>query len=296
MPEFPDLELYLAALRARVLGQKLDKVVVKDPFVLRTVEPSPRELEGRVCQGLSRIGKRLVLAFEGDLFLVLHLMVAGRLAWNAKKHPVQHLLSWHFSAGWLSLTEAGTKRRAKVHILQGPAALQAQDPGGLEVHRVDLPTFAERLRLRRHTLKRALTDPGLFAGIGNAYSDEILLAARLSPVRMTTALEEGEVARLYQTCRELLDRWRDKLLAEWGESWPSKVTAFHPDMGAHGKYLQDCPQCQHPIQRIRYAENETNYCAHCQTDGRLLADRSLSRLLKQDWPRSLEEMEDLKSR
>jgi formamidopyrimidine-DNA glycosylase len=296
MPEYPDLELYLESLRKRVLGKTLLQSVLKDPFVLRSVEPPLSRLEGKTCVGLSRMGKRLVLSFEGDLHLVIHLMIAGRLQWKQGKHPANHLLSWQFSDGWLALTEAGSKRRAKVLLVQDEQALRMHDPGGIEVHSVDLKTFSEQLRLRRHTLKRALTDPTLFAAIGNAYSDEILLAARLSPVRLTTSLHDSEVEQLYVVIRDLLTDWKQRLISEWGADWPTKVTAFHPAMAAHGKYLQPCPQCQSPIQRIRYADNETNYCAECQTGGRLLADRSLSRLLKQDWPRSLDELEELRAK
>lgn len=279
-------------MRPRLLGQSLLEIQRKDPFVLRTVEPPLKDLVGLEVRQLRRLGKRIVLGFEKDHFLIIHLMIAGRFRWNESKMPGGCLVCWKFESGWLGLSEAGTKRRAKVHLVLGEAALAEHDPGGLEVMEASLEEFQTMLGSRRHTLKRALTDPTMFSGIGNAYSDEILLRARLSPVRMTTQLSPEESGRLYETIRSLLAAWRDALQAEWGAKFPTTVTAFHVDMAAHGKYLQPCPQCGQPIQRIRYAENETNYCAVCQTGGKLLADRSLSRLLKSDWPRTLEEMEE----
>lgn len=279
-------------MRTRLLGQKLLEIQRKDPFVLRTVEPPLQALLGLEVLELRRLGKRIVVAFEKDYFLIIHLMIAGRFRWNESKMPGGCLICWKFESGWLGLSEAGTKRRAKIHLVAGEAAVAEHDPGGLEVMEASLAEFRQMLGSRRHTLKRALTDPTMFSGIGNAYSDEILLRARLSPVRMTTQLSEEESQRLFETIRSLLAAWRDALKAEWGQKFPTTVTAFHADMAAHGKYLQPCPQCGQPIQRIRYAENETNYCAVCQTGGKLLADRSLSRLLKSDWPRTLEEMEE----
>ena len=274
------------------MGRKLLELQRKDPFVLRTVEPPLQSLIGLEVGGLSRLGKRIVVAFEQELFLIIHLMIAGRFRWNETKMPGGCLICWKFESGWLGLSEAGTKRRAKIHLVRGQAAVAEHDPGGLEVMEASLEEFRSMLGSRRHTLKRALTDPTMFSGIGNAYSDEILLRAQLSPVRMTTQLSEEESRRLFDTIRSLLTGWRDALQKEWGNKFPTTVTAFHADMAAHGKYLQPCPQCGQPIQRIRYAENETNYCAVCQTGGKLLADRSLSRLLKSDWPRTLEEMEE----
>lgn len=297
MPEYPDIELYLSALRPRTQGQRLLAVWQKDPFVLRTVEPPLKTLVGLSVRELRRVGKRIVLGFEDDLFLIVHLMIAGRFRWSdaaTKKPPGGCLMVWQFESGWLGLTEAGTKRRAKIHLVRGEVALAEHDPGGLDLFASSLADFQQRLTLRRHTLKRALTDPTLFSGIGNAYSDEILLRAGLSPVRLTTQLNEHEIARLHAAILNVLREWAEKLGTEWGGRFPTTVTAFHPDMAAHGKYGQPCPQCGQPIQRIQYAENEVNYCARCQTGDRLLADRSLSRLLKQDWPRTLEELDERK--
>jgi len=306
LPEYPDIELYLHALRARIQGQKLLKLQIRDPFVLRSVQPSPAQLEGRRLESLTRLGKRLVMHFEGGYFALLHLMIAGRFRFSepsvgqpakrvdtsGARAPGGCLVLWQFESGWLGLSEAGSKRRARLHLGSALEDLQAHDPGGLELQHCSLDEFGQRLQLRRHTLKRALTDPTLFSGIGNAYSDEILLRSCLSPVRLTTQLDETEILRLFRVCRSLLEEWRLRLIEQWGEKFPTTVTAFHPQMAAHGKYLQPCPQCGSPIQRIRYADNETNYCAQCQTGGRLLADRSLSRLLKQDWPKTIEEMEE----
>lgn len=296
MPEYPDIELYLSALRRRVQGKRLLTIDQKDPFVLRTVEPPLSSLPGLRLESLERLGKRIVLGFEQDLWLIVHLMIAGRFRWAEQKVPAGCLLAWHFESGWLGLTEAGSKRRAKIHLVQGREALLHHDPGGLDLFSCGLDGFTQQLRSRRHTLKRSLTDPTLFSGIGNAYSDEILLRARLSPVRLSTQLSDAEVEQLYLATLEILAQWRDRLQAQWGDKFPTTVTAFHTDMAAHGKYLQPCPQCSQLIQRIRYADNETNYCAQCQTGGRLLADRSLSRLLKQDWPRTLEELEERRHR
>lgn len=291
MPEYPDIELYLHSLESRLVNQVLEGVQQKDPFVLRTVQPPLKELIGSKVLSLRRIGKRIVLEFESQRFLVIHLMIAGRFRWNPKKSPTG-LLSLTFESGTLSLTEAGTKRRAKVHLVEGTEALKAHDPGGMEIFEATLEQFAAQLTSRRHTLKRALTDPTLFSGIGNAYSDEILLRARLSPVRQTTQLDSAETARLFESCQSTLSEWKAALIEEWAGKFPTTVTAFHPKMAAHGRYLSPCPQCSNPIQRICYSSNETNYCAHCQTEGRILSDRSLAKLLKADWPRTLEELEE----
>jgi formamidopyrimidine-DNA glycosylase len=294
LPEFPDIELYLSALRPRLQGQQLLEWQQKDPFVLRSVEPAPKALVGLRVLELRRLGKRIVIGFENDLWLVIHLMIAGRFRWaeRDKKAPGNCLAVMGFESGWLGLSEAGSKRRAKIYVVAGEEGVAAHNPGGMEVVGSSLEQFAARLRSRRHTLKRSLTDPTLFSGIGNAYSDEILLRAGLSPVRLTTQLDDAEVARLHRVIEEVLLHWQAHLQRQWGEKFPTTVTAFHADMAAHGKYGQPCPQCGSPIQRIRYAENETNYCPTCQTGGKLLADRSLSRLLKQDWPRSLDELEE----
>lgn len=294
MPEFPDIELYLSALRPRLLGQRLQTWQQKDPFVLRSYDPPPTELLHKEVLRLERLGKRIVFRFEGELALIVHLMIAGRFRWSDadKKPPGGCLFILGFDSGWLGMTEAGTKRRAKVFVVRGDEGVRAHDPGGMEVIGSSLAEFTQRLTSRRHTLKRSLTDPTLFSGIGNAYSDEILLRAHLSPVKMSTSLSEAEVQTLHETIQSVLLEWRDRLQGEWGSKFPTTVTAFHPLMAAHGKYLQPCPQCGNPIQRIRYADNETNYCPVCQTGGKLLADRSLSRLLKSDWPRSLDELDE----
>jgi len=294
MPEYPDVEIYVETLAARLLGQPLEAVELKDPFVLRSVEPAPASAVGRKVVGTRRLGKRVVLELEGSTFVVIHLMIAGRLRWRdpgAKAAPGT-LVRLVFPNGVLHLTEAGSKRRAKLYFEAGEERLEAHNPGGLEVFQTDLAGFSARLTLRNHTLKRALTDPTLFSGIGNAYSDEILHKARLSPVRLTQKLETAEIERLFQCTREVLTWWLEHFRAEVGTGFPEKVTAFRPEMAAHGKYGQPCPDCRDPIQRISYADNETNYCATCQTGGKLLADRSLSRLLKQDWPRSLDELDE----
>lgn len=279
---------------ARIGGQFLRSIQLKDPFVLRSVEPALNEAIGTRVRGIERLGKRLVIELDGELFVVIHLMIAGRFRWTelSRKPPSAVLVTLGFDTGWLSLTEAGSKRRARLFLVAGREELARHDPGGLEVVGSDFQEFSGRLRGRRHTLKRALTDPTILSGIGNAYSDEILLEVGLSPVRLTTQLDDAEMERLHQGCQKVLIQWRDSLRSQWGDRFPTTVTAFHPEMAAHGKYLQPCPRCGQAIQRIRYAENETNYCPNCQTGGRLLADRSLSRLLKQDWPRSLEQLEE----
>lgn len=295
MPELPDLVAYLRALDARIVGVELEGVRLQSPFLLRTVEPPLAECFGREVSGLRRLGKRIVIGLEGDLSLAIHLMVAGRLQWKegGSKLPKRAgLAAFDFSNGSLILTEAGSKRRASLHVVRGEEGLARLDRGGLEVLECSLSAFAERLRSENHTLKRALTDPRLFSGIGNAYSDEILLRARLSPLQWTSRLSETEIETLWRSCREVLREWTDRLVAEAEEAFPKKVTAFRPEMAAHGRFGEPCPQCGAPIQRIVYAENECNYCARCQTGGRLLADRALSRLLKGDWPRTLKELEE----
>jgi formamidopyrimidine-DNA glycosylase len=285
MPELPDVTVYIEALAQRIRGARLEQVRLFNPFLLRTAVPPIASTEGKRVTGLRRLGKRIVIELEGDLFLVLHLMIAGRLHWEGKKTR-STLAQFEFDAGTLSLTEAGSKRRASLHLVEGEAALRALDPGGIEVLEADLQQFASRLRAENHTLKRALTDPRLFSGIGNAYSDEILHRARLSPIALTASLSEEEVRTLYEATRSVLQEWVRRLRTE---GFPEKVTAFRPEMAVHGRYGEPCPVCGAPVQRIVYAENETNYCARCQTGGRILADRALSRLLKKSWPRSLDE-------
>ncbi len=295
MPELPDIEAYLAALRPRVIGQPLERVRVRSPFLLRSVAPALSAAERRRVDGVERIGKRIVFALEDELFLVLHLMIAGRLRWKKRgASPPGRigLAAFDFPAGTLLLTEASKKKRASLHVVAGRAELAAHDPGGLEVLESDLEGFARRLRSASHTLKRALTDPRLFSGIGNAYSDEILHRARLSPFKLTGRLAAEETERLFAAARAVLSEWAARLIAETGDGFPEKVTAFREGMAVHGRYRQPCPDCGAPVQRIVYAENEANYCPGCQTGGRILADRALSRLLKDDWPRNLEELED----
>jgi formamidopyrimidine-DNA glycosylase len=295
LPELPDVVVYLEALERRILDRRLDGVRLLSPFVLRTVEPPIAALHDRRVLRLRRMGKRLVLGFEEDLFLVIHLMIAGRLRWVARgaKAPGKiGLAAFDFEQGTLLLTEAGSRRRASLHVVVGNAGLAAFERGGLEPLEASAAEFAARLRLESHTLKRALTDPRLFSGIGNAYSDEILHRARLSPLKLTGRLSEEETARLFAAVKSVLQEWTRRLRAETGEGFPEKVTAFREGMAVHGRYRQPCPTCGTPVQRIRYAENETNYCPGCQTEGRLLADRGLSRLLKEDWPRSLEELDE----
>lgn len=294
MPELPDIELYRAALEKRVPGRALQRVRLASPFLLRTVAPPLDAINGLPVAELRRLGKRLVLGFPGPLFLVLHLMIAGRLFWRPPGAAIpgggRGLAAFDFAGGTLILTEAGAKKRASLHVVAGEAALAALDPGGAEPLTLDLDGFARRLTAANHTVKRALTDPRILGGIGNAYSDEILHRARLSPVAMTRALDGAAMARLHWATQETLAEWTRRLAAETGDSWPEKVTAFRPDMAVHGKFGRPCPVCAAPVQRIRHASNETNYCARCQTGGRLLADRSLSRLLKSDWPRDLDEL------
>ena len=294
MPELPDVVVYIEALERRVVGRTLERVRLLSPFILRTAVPPISSAEGKRVLALRRVGKRIVLELEGELFLVLHLMVAGRLRWLSPgtKPPGRITLAvFEFEDGSLAFTEAGTKRRASLHLVQGEAAVRAFDAGGLEVLEADLPAFAARLRSENHTLKRALADPRLFSGIGNAYSDEILHRARLSPVAMTSALDDEAVARLFEATRATLLGWTDRLRADAGADFPEKVTAFRDGMAVHGRFGKPCPVCGAPVQRIRYAENETNYCARCQTGGRVLADRALSRLLHKSWPRNIDELE-----
>ncbi|HKX38409.1 MAG TPA: DNA-formamidopyrimidine glycosylase family protein [Burkholderiales bacterium] len=291
MPELPDLTVYLESLERRILGRELRAVRLLNPFVLRTAVPPVSAAEGRKVIGLRRIGKRLVIALEGDLFLVLHLMIAGRLHWLEGKSKGRNVLArFEFDNGALAFTEAGTKRRASLHFVEGEEALKAMDPGGAEIASLDETSFLRLLKRENHTLKRALTDPRLFAGIGNAYSDEILHRARLSPIALTSQLEDEEVRTLYRAIRETMDFWVKTLRDEAQGGFPEKVTAFREGMAVHGRYGKPCPDCGAPVQRIVYAENETNYCARCQTGGRILADRALSRLLRKSWPRSIDEL------
>jgi len=296
MPELPDITVYVEALAARVVGggARLEEIGFRTPFVLRSVDPPPGEVEGREVTGVGRMGKRIVLALAGDLSVVMHLMIAGGLRWRdaGAKMPRGHILATlRFPRGTLVLTEAGTTRRASIHLVRGAEGMQALDRGGLEPLEAGRDDFATRLTSEVHTLKRALTDPRLFSGIGNAYSDEILHRARLSPLARTSSLSADEITRLHEATRSTLLEWTDRLRAEAGDGFPENVTAFREGMAVHGRYRLPCPACGAPVQRIRYAANETNYCARCQTGGRLLADRALSRLLRQDWPRSLDEVE-----
>ena len=300
MPELPDIELYLEALEARIHGDMLEKILLGSPFLLRSVAPAPTELEGKKVVDLRRLGKRVVIALEGELFMVIHLMIAGRLQWKEgsdrpKLQKKRGLARFDFASGSLTLTEAGTKKRASLRLVQGEDELARLDPGGLEVMESDLASFTRALRLENHTLKRSLTDPHLFSGIGNTYSDEILHRAKLSPVKWTSRLRGDEIERLYVATRDTLKEWTAQLRAEQQGEFPTKVTAFRPKMAVHGRYGKECPDCGGPVQRIRYAANETNYCPACQTEGKLLADRALSRLLKGDWPKSLEELEERKT-
>jgi formamidopyrimidine-DNA glycosylase len=299
MPELPDILLYLHALRPRIVGQRVLGTRLASPFLLRSIDPPLTAVSGLVVKDLHRIGKRIVFELEDELFLVFHLMIAGRFRWKeagARIPGKVGLLAIDFEHGTLVLTEAGTKRRASLHVVRGRTALVEHDPGGLEVITADMSRFAEALRRENHTLKRSLTDPHVFSGIGNAYSDEILHAARLSPFKQTSGLTDEEVSRLYDATRAVLRRWVERLQQETGDSFPEKVTAFHDGMAVHGRYGQPCPDCGSPVQRVVYAANEANYCATCQTGGRLLADRSLSRLMRNDWPRTLEELEQRKRR
>jgi formamidopyrimidine-DNA glycosylase len=298
MPELPDVVVYIEALERRIVGQVLEDVRLAGPSLLKTARPPLASLKGRKVERLRRIGKRIAIGLEGDLWLVLHLMIAGRLHWRergAKLVRRQGLAAFDFPHGSLVLTEFGPKKRASLHLVAGEGGLAERDPGGLEPLECDLEGFRAALTRESHTLKRALTDPRLFSGIGNAYSDEILHAARFSPLAMTRRLGDEEVARLHEATRATLTLWIERLRAEAGEGFPMKFTAFRPGMAAHGRYKQPCPVCGTPIQRIRYADNETNYCPRCQTGGRLLADRGLSRLLGKDWPKTIEELEALRS-
>jgi formamidopyrimidine-DNA glycosylase len=314
MPELPDITVYLEALDGRIVGHDLEKALITSPFLLRTATPPISSVEGKRVQGLRRLGKRICIGFEDELWLVIHLMIAGRLHWKTESRKPSRsgssskfkaqLALFQFDTGTLSLTEAGTQRRASLHLLQGEAALALLDRGGVELFTgkkaaganarlgefISLSQFTQTLLSENHTLKRALTDPRLFSGIGNAYSDEILWQAQLSPVKLTQKLSEEEIARLHAATRDTLISWVERLRAETGAGFPEKVTAFRTDMAAHGRYKEPCPRCGTPIQRIRYAANETNYCPTCQTAGKLLADRALSRLLREDWPRTVEDL------
>jgi formamidopyrimidine-DNA glycosylase len=299
MPELPDITAYIIAIEDRVLGQTLERVRLGSVFLLRTVDPPLSSVEGRTVRAVRRIGKRIAIGVEGDLWLVLHLMIAGRLHWKPAQAKIagrNALAAFDFSSGTLTLTEAGSKRRASLYVVRGEAALQSIDPGGVEIFSTDLDGFRSALSHENRTLKRALTDPRLISGVGNAYSDEILHAAQLSPITLTHKLKPEEWQRLFESTRSTMTLWMDRLVAEAKKSFPEKVTAFRPDMAVHGRFNQPCPRCGEKIQRIRYADNETNYCARCQTGGKVLADRSLSRLLGSDWPRTLDELEALKRR
>jgi formamidopyrimidine-DNA glycosylase len=297
MPELPDITAYIAALQSRIVGQPIQQARIASPFLLRTADPPIAAVEGRAVRDLRRIGKRIAIGLEGDLWLVLHLMIAGRLHWRANGAKLggrQNLAAFDFPNGSLVLTEAGAKHRASLHVLRGEEALRSLDPGGIDVLASDLAEFRQALTTENRTLKRALTDPRILSGIGNAYSDEILHAAQLSPAALTQKLTSHEWERLFTATREVLNRWIGRLTAESASTFPEKVTAFRPEMAVHGRFGKPCPRCGETIQRIRYADNETNYCPGCQTSGKLLADRSLSRLLKSDWPRTMEELEALK--
>jgi formamidopyrimidine-DNA glycosylase len=299
MPELPDISAYLSALQERIAGQPLERVRIGSPFLLRTASPPIAEAEGHTVIELRRIGKRVAIGLDNDLWLVLHLMIAGRLHWRPKGVKLSgrnNLAAFDFPNGSLVLTEAGTKRRASLHVVKGEEDLRSTDPGGIEIFDSDFAAFRAAMTAENRTLKRALTDPRILSGIGNAYSDEILHAARLSPITLTSKLSAEEWGRLYAATRETLRMWMDRLGAEAAKGFPEKVTAFRKDMAVHGRYGQPCPRCGEPVQRIRYADNETNYCAKCQTGGRVLADRALSRLLGADWPRTLDELEALKRR
>jgi formamidopyrimidine-DNA glycosylase len=299
MPELPDISAYIAALEPRILGQELQQIRITSPFLLRTVDPPLSSFSARTVQSIRRIGKRIAISIDGDLWLVIHLMIAGRLHWRppqAKLAGRQNLAAFDFPSGSLVLTEAGSKRRASLHLFRGEQALSTVDPGGTEIFSTDLEGFRTALTQENRTLKRALTDPRLLSGIGNAYSDEILHAAKLSPITLTHKLAPEEWETLYASTRSTLTLWIDRLRAEALKKFPEKVTAFRPEMAVHGRFSQPCPRCGQKIQRIRYADNETNYCAQCQTGGKILADRSLSRLLGSDWPRTLDELEALKRR
>ncbi len=299
MPELPDIAVYLSALEARIVGKPLMKVRLASPFLLRTVHPSIESIEGHTVRSLRGIGKRIAVEFDNGVWMVLHLMIAGRLHWRpvgAKLGGRNNLAAFDFPQGSLVLTEAGARRRASLHLFSNEAEMQSIDPGGVDVFAIDLDDFRTALTIENRTLKRALTDPRILSGIGNAYSDEILHAAELSPILQTHKLTPDEWARLFSATQETLQLWIDRLKAEANDDFPEKVTAFRKDMAVHGRFEQPCPRCGQPVQRIRYADNETNYCAQCQTGGKVLADRSLSRLLGRDWPRTLDELETLKRR
>jgi formamidopyrimidine-DNA glycosylase len=298
VPELPDIRIYIESLESRILGKRLERVRIPGPSLLRTVDPPVDAAEGRRVESLRRIGKRIAIGLDAEIFLVIHLMIAGRLRWRARGAALARrggLAAFDFESGTLLLVEAGTKRRATLHVVRGEAALAEHDPGGLEVLSCDLASFGARIRAENHTLKRTLTDPRILSGIGNAYSDEILHRARLSPVRLTQKLAADEIERLWTAARETLVAWTERLRRETGDEFPEKVTAFRDGMAVHGRFGKPCPDCGAPVQRIVHAENETNYCAACQTGGRLLADRALSRLLHEDWPRTLEELEARRS-
>ena len=302
VPELPDIVVYIEALTPRVVGRTLERLRLGNPFIIRTIEPAPNEFEGSRVMALRRMGKRIVFAFEGDRFMVVHLMIAGRFRWSdstaapAKIPGKIGLAAFDFPTGTLLLTEAGSKRRASIHLVRGAAGLVEFERGGLEVLDTDLASFAERLTRENHTVKRALTDPQIFSGIGNAYSDEILHAARLSPMKQTRTFTDAEIARLFDATVRTLDSWIERTRDEVGSKFPEKVTAFREGMAVHGRYGKPCPVCGSPVQRIVYAANECNYCATCQTGGKLLSDRALSRLLRDDWPRTLEELEKRKGK
>ena len=299
MPELPDIAAYITALEPRIVGQRIESIRLASPFLLRTAQPPIADAEGRLVQELRRIGKRIAIGLEGDLWLVLHLMIAGRLHWKPPKAKLagrRSLAAFDFPTGSLVLTEAGTKHRASLSVFSGDEALRSVDPGGIDVFTSDLASFRAALTAENRTLKRALTDPRILSGIGNAYSDEILHAAQLSPITLTHKLQPQEWERLFAATRATLELWINRLRTEAKAGFPEKVTAFRKDMAVHGRYGQPCPRCGEKIQRIRYADNETNYCARCQTEGKVLADRSLSRLLRSDWPRTLEALESLKRR
>jgi formamidopyrimidine-DNA glycosylase len=294
MPELPDVLLYIESLRPRIVGQQLERIRLASPFVLRSVTPPISSINGRVARGLRRLGKQIVIEFEDDFFLVIHLMIAGRFQWKAPGATIPArlgLAAFDFPSGTLLLTEAASKKRASLYLVQGENGLASFDRGALEVLHSSLKAFGDALTRENHTVKRSLTDPRLFSGIGNAYSDEILHRARLSPLKLTSKLTSNEISRLYDAVKSTLSEWTTRLLEETGGEFPSKVTAFRPGMAVHGRFGKPCPDCGSPVQRIVYAENECNYCPTCQTEGKLLADRAMSRLLKEDWPRSLEEWE-----
>jgi formamidopyrimidine-DNA glycosylase len=299
MPELPDVSVYVEAIRTRVVGHQLVRTIVKSPFLLRSTAPPISATTGKTVREVRRLGKQIAIGVKGGLWLVLHLMIAGRLHWktSAPKLGSRNILvAFEFDNGWMWLTEAGTQRRAALRVVEGEEGLQSLSAGGIEPLDASLDQFASALRSSNHTLKRSLTDPHIFSGIGNAYSDEILHRAQLSPIAMSQKLTDDEVGRLYQGTRAILKEWTDRLRTESGGEFPEKVTAFRPEMAVHGRYRQPCPRCGAKVQRIRYASNETNYCAKCQTGGRLLADRALSRLMHEDWPRTLDELEALKTR